>query len=299
MDAGLDNVVYWLGIVVGALTLAPYVLTVFAHRIDAREFAKILRKLLVAGDIARAQKLSTVAAGPLGIATNAALSMLLDGSALRRDDAEDYRTAGATTDPETVNRRLSGAFVRSFDSARKGRWPQRVIAALGGLTLGWVMVSSARLGVVGPLIGSVVALVALLAIVRRDVTERAEALAMFASVQDVMYARAIGAAVPSAPAIDAPLSLVIDEPGVSQRELAIEDAVIKIGRLESAHVNLPYDDVARLHAVIENQDGALTIIDLGAAAGTLVNGVAVNKRELHDGDRITIGPCTLTVRVRR
>jgi pSer/pThr/pTyr-binding forkhead associated (FHA) protein len=101
------------------------------------------------------------------------------------------------------------------------------------------------------------------------------------------------------PALDAPISLVIDEPNASPRELAIEDSVIKIGRLASAHVHLPYDAVARLHAVIEKHDGALSIIDLGASAGTLVNGVAVNKRELQDGDRITIGPCTLTVRVRR
>jgi hypothetical protein len=299
MDAGLDNIVYWVGLVVGALFVAPYLVAVGSNRIDAGEFAKVLRRLLVAGDMARAQKLSTVAGGPIGIATNAALSMLLDGSALRRDDAEDYRTAGATTDPETVNRRLSAAFVRSFDSARRGRWARRLFAAIGGLALGWVLVNCARYGVVGPLIGSAIALAALLAILRRDVTERGAAIAMFASLHDVMYARAIGAVVPSVPALDAPFSLVIDEPGASPRELAIEDAVIKIGRLESMHVHLPYDEVARMHAVIENQDGALTIIDLGASAGTLVNGVAVNKRELEEGDRITIGPCTLTVRVRR
>lgn len=67
--------------------------------------------------------------------------------------------------------------------------------------------------------------------------------------------------------------------------------VIKVGRLHSSHLLLADDpQVSRMHAVIEREPGRLTIIDLGNANGTLVNGKKVLARErLVPGDVVRIG----------
>ncbi|BDG08683.1 AgmX/PglI C-terminal domain-containing protein [Anaeromyxobacter paludicola] len=66
--------------------------------------------------------------------------------------------------------------------------------------------------------------------------------------------------------------------------------VIKIGRLATAHLRLEDERVARLHSVIEvGGDGALSIVDMGSAAGTIVNGRRVSRGPLRPGDQITLG----------
>lgn len=72
---------------------------------------------------------------------------------------------------------------------------------------------------------------------------------------------------------------------------------IKVGKLSSSHLRLDDPDVARIHAVIErNSDGAYTVMDLGSASGTLVNGDKITKAELRDGDTIQFGNTVLRVR---
>ncbi len=69
-----------------------------------------------------------------------------------------------------------------------------------------------------------------------------------------------------------------------------ERPVIKIGRLASAHLRLEDERVARLHSVIEVAgDGALSIVDMGSAAGTIVNGRRVSRGPLRPGDQIMLG----------
>src|SRR5512140_1550134 len=74
--------------------------------------------------------------------------------------------------------------------------------------------------------------------------------------------------------------------------------IVKIGRLASAHLVLDEDGIARIHAVIEvAPGGALSIIDMGSAGGTVVNGKKVSRAPLEPGDVITIGPLRLVVDV--
>jgi Zn-finger nucleic acid-binding protein len=71
--------------------------------------------------------------------------------------------------------------------------------------------------------------------------------------------------------------------------------LIKIGRLASAHYRLDYDDVARMHAIIEVTDDRVQIIDLGSIPGTFVDGNLVAQADLHDGARLQFGSVTVEV----
>ncbi len=66
--------------------------------------------------------------------------------------------------------------------------------------------------------------------------------------------------------------------------------IIKIGRLSSAHLCLDDDRISRIHSVIEvAPDGHISIIDMGSAEGTFVNGKRVSKGALRAGDEIKLG----------
>src|SRR5512138_781910 len=66
--------------------------------------------------------------------------------------------------------------------------------------------------------------------------------------------------------------------------------IIKIGRLSSAHLVLDDERVSRIHSVIEvSPDGAVSVIDMGSAEGTFVNGKRVSRGALKAGDQITLG----------
>jgi hypothetical protein len=66
--------------------------------------------------------------------------------------------------------------------------------------------------------------------------------------------------------------------------------IIKIGRLASAHLCLEDDKISRIHSIIEvAPDGAISIIDMGSAEGTFVNGKKVSRGALRTGDQITLG----------
>ncbi|BDG04934.1 adventurous gliding motility protein GltG [Anaeromyxobacter oryzae] len=66
--------------------------------------------------------------------------------------------------------------------------------------------------------------------------------------------------------------------------------IIKIGRLASAHLCLDDEKISRIHSVIEvGSDGAISIIDMGSAEGTFVNGKKVSRGALRLGDQITLG----------
>lgn len=73
--------------------------------------------------------------------------------------------------------------------------------------------------------------------------------------------------------------------------------IIKIGRLASAHLRLEDPKVSRIHAVIDitgaNQE--VSIIDMGSAEGTRVNGDKVSRVPLKHGDEIGLGDSRLVV----
>ncbi|HYS82850.1 MAG TPA: adventurous gliding motility protein GltG [Anaeromyxobacteraceae bacterium] len=66
--------------------------------------------------------------------------------------------------------------------------------------------------------------------------------------------------------------------------------IIKIGRLSSAHLCLEDERISRIHSVIEvGADGRVSIIDMGSAEGTFVNGKRISKGPLRHGDEIKLG----------
>jgi hypothetical protein len=72
--------------------------------------------------------------------------------------------------------------------------------------------------------------------------------------------------------------------------------IIKIGRLASAHLCLDDEKISRIHSVIEvSPDGAISIIDMGSAEGTFVNGKKVSRGPLRVGDQITVGGLRIVV----
>lgn len=66
--------------------------------------------------------------------------------------------------------------------------------------------------------------------------------------------------------------------------------IIKIGRLATAHLSLDDDKISRIHAVIEvAADGAVSVIDMGSAEGTFVNGRKISRCPFKPGDQLQLG----------
>lgn len=76
-----------------------------------------------------------------------------------------------------------------------------------------------------------------------------------------------------------------------------ERDIIKIGRLASAHLRLEDPKVSRIHAVIDIAAGRgeVSIIDMGSAEGTRVNGDKISRAQLNHGDEIGLGDSRLVV----
>jgi hypothetical protein len=75
-----------------------------------------------------------------------------------------------------------------------------------------------------------------------------------------------------------------------------ERDIIKIGRLASAHLRLEDTKVSRIHAVIDIANGnEVSIIDMGSAEGTRVNGEKVSRVRLKHGDEVGLGDSRLVI----
>ena len=107
---------------------------------------------------------------------------------------------------------------------------------------------------------------------------------------------AVARAVPAAtgPVV---VTLTVARSGRAPVELPLHDHIIKIGSIRSAHVRLDGEDVSRMHAIIEVDNGRITIIDLGSATGTYVNGKRVNKATIGPDDAIGISDTTIRVSI--
>lgn len=67
-----------------------------------------------------------------------------------------------------------------------------------------------------------------------------------------------------------------------------------IGRGSQAHLALDTEKASRMHARIEQIDGAWQVLDLGSANGTFLNGERLaGARALSAGDVITVGEVEL------
>ena len=82
------------------------------------------------------------------------------------------------------------------------------------------------------------------------------------------------------------------------QSLTLTQDIIKVGKLSSSHLRIDDESVSRMHAVIEvTSPTEISIIDLGSAQGTIVNGQKVNKHTLASGDEITLGDIRIAVTV--
>lgn len=82
------------------------------------------------------------------------------------------------------------------------------------------------------------------------------------------------------------------------RTETLSQDIIKVGKLPSSHLRIEDENVSRMHAVIEvTGPDEIYIIDLGSAAGTIVNGKKVNKCKLQNGDEIVLGGTRVVVEI--
>ena len=88
--------------------------------------------------------------------------------------------------------------------------------------------------------------------------------------------------------------LVIGGPQGTERTVALAEADITIGRGTTNDVVLSDAKASRVHAKLAYSDSQWTLIDLGSANGTLVNGLpVVGHVPLQPGDVIRVGESTL------
>ena len=94
------------------------------------------------------------------------------------------------------------------------------------------------------------------------------------------------------------LRVEIVEGGEVTRVEVLDQDVIKVGKLSSSHLRLEDANVSRIHAVIERSpSGGFSVIDLGSATGTYVNGAKVTKVELSSGDELQFGDTVIRVTI--
>lgn len=93
----------------------------------------------------------------------------------------------------------------------------------------------------------------------------------------------------------APLTLQVFRGNQLLRTEQFSREIIKIGRLASAHLSLDDEKVSRIHAVIEVTPASMSIIDMGSAEGTFLNGKRVSRGALHSGDEVALGGLRIVV----
>ncbi|MGC4113083.1 MAG: FHA domain-containing protein [Myxococcales bacterium] len=62
-----------------------------------------------------------------------------------------------------------------------------------------------------------------------------------------------------------------------------------VGRIDSAQLVLDDLSVSRLHARLDVEPSGVFIVDLDSREGTWVNGIAVRRARLSDGDHLAFG----------
>jgi serine phosphatase RsbU (regulator of sigma subunit)/pSer/pThr/pTyr-binding forkhead associated (FHA) protein len=91
-------------------------------------------------------------------------------------------------------------------------------------------------------------------------------------------------------------TLKIEVPGEEPRRIPLDKPVTTIGRSSFNDVVLGDKSLSRRHARILKDGEGLSVEDLDSRNGTFFNGEKLTSvRPLGEGDRITIGACTLTV----
>jgi hypothetical protein len=80
------------------------------------------------------------------------------------------------------------------------------------------------------------------------------------------------------------------------RVIRLTPPSVVIGRGADAHLRLTDTGISRRHAELLVGDDRVTLVDLQSTNGTLVNGARVDRAELRDGDRISLGTTVVVYR---
>ncbi len=93
------------------------------------------------------------------------------------------------------------------------------------------------------------------------------------------------------------LWLIVQMGGSKGRPISVAGTTFLIGRSRDCQLRLGSTMVSKLHAAIERREGRNFLKDLGSTNGTMLNGRLLRSKEaeIHDGDRIQIGPVIATV----
>lgn len=290
----------WLLVVAGVALGISYVLRAFRVSLNADAFTAVVRKLLDAANADRVVKLTRAAPdSPLAAATRAAVEVCARGLP-QGDPAADYRSAGDLS-PERVIAPARAAWNAAFEALARPVRVARYVAVPGMLLL--VAALSFATAVPPPAVAPAVAAALALALlawagrIERGLLASREA--SFGALRGSLDAlvRDPKRALVAAPPTRVRVAFEVSEPGRPPHVVGSDDDVIRIGSMPTAQVFLDAPGVARMHAVVEASGGKLSVIDLGCEAGTRVNGERVNRREIVDGDVLSVGAAELRVRV--
>lgn len=83
------------------------------------------------------------------------------------------------------------------------------------------------------------------------------------------------------------------EPELKLEKVDLSKDRITIGRDPASDVFINHPVVSKQHAEIVKQEGKFFLVDLGSTNGSFVNGIKVKRHQLHELDRIVIGPSEL------
>jgi FHA domain-containing protein len=81
--------------------------------------------------------------------------------------------------------------------------------------------------------------------------------------------------------------------GSKRRPYPLAKDALSIGRLDSCDIVLSDTGVSRKHAEVRREGDEWVVVDLNSTNGTIVNGQAVRRHRLAEGDRIEVGETTI------
>ena len=82
------------------------------------------------------------------------------------------------------------------------------------------------------------------------------------------------------------------------RTFELTEHVVTLGRSPASTIQLEDKASSRKHCMIKNENNAFTLVDMGSANGTHVNGARVKEHELRSEDRIKIGKTIIVFKER-
>lgn len=93
-----------------------------------------------------------------------------------------------------------------------------------------------------------------------------------------------------------PVTIVIYRDGVELDRKLIQKDFFNVGRMGSSEVQLDDPSVGLSHLFVQlDEQGVITIRDMGSSTGTLLNGNKITEHTITQGDMIGVGPFVLTM----